>query len=106
MGKFYTRDGKEFNDIRVWAINFEKEDRRVKQQTLKNGFFVSTVFLGIDYNYTSIGKPLIFETMVFYGDKSYLDCKHYSTEEEAIEGHKKMVQRWKNKTFQNKDFEE
>lgn len=47
-----------------WARWFEKGDRRVAL-TKVGELSVSTVFLGIDHNYTRRGKPILFETMVF-----------------------------------------
>ena len=78
-----------------WLENAGKE-RIVKQQTLKNGNFVSTVFLGLDHNF-GIGKPLLFETMVFSNTKDLdeLDMNRYSTYKEAEKGHKLMVEKWK-----------
>ena len=71
----------------------------VKQETIPNGKWVSTVWLGLDQRLgfeVESDKPIIFETMVFpkKGDFSDLDCERYSTEEEAIAGHKEMVKKW------------
>jgi len=62
------------------------------------GFFVSTIFLGMDHQVIPSGKPLIFETMVKYGmgdniaegDEDY-DIVRYSTLEEAIRGHNAIL---------------
>lgn len=54
---------------------------------------VSTVFLGLDHNFGS-GKPLLFETMVF-GGLFNNRMNRYSTWEEAVKGHNKMVKRIK-----------
>jgi hypothetical protein len=80
-------------DLIEWAKWFETADRAVKQETLKNGYYVSTVFLGIDYNFME-GKPLLFETMVFKGKEGDLDMARYSTWEEAEAGHKRIVKKW------------
>lgn len=85
-------------DLITWArwLETARENRIVKQQTLKNGRFVSTIFLGTDHNFGA-GKPLLFETMVFAlkGDGEELDMDRYSTWEEAEKGHKLMVEKWK-----------
>jgi hypothetical protein len=57
--------------------------------------WVSTVWLGINHNWSD-GPPIIFETMIFGdyfidGELVDTDCARYSTEEEAIEGHKRTV---------------
>lgn len=80
-----------------WAKWFEKsgKQRIVKQTMLKNGKWVSTVFLGLDHNFFG-GKPYLFETMVFPSktDYSELDCNRYSTWDEAAAGHLEMIKKW------------
>jgi len=67
----------------------------VKQTTLDDGRWVSTVFLGLDHQYGD-GPPLLFETMIFavpekdesiYKNDEY--CERYSTWEAAEQGHEK-----------------
>ena len=84
-------------DVLEWEKWFETADRVVKQETLSDGKFVSTVFLGLDYNFRTIGKPLLFETMVFNEEGNYtdLDVDRYPTWEEAEKGHTNMVAKWK-----------
>lgn len=48
---------------------------------------VSTVFLGINYNFSGEGPPILFETMIF-GGKSDERQWRYSSWEEAERGHK------------------
>ena len=78
------------NDLHKWAEWFESADRRVKQHRLGNKL-VSTVFLGIDYNFWIGGRLLIFETTVFgeCGEDIYMD--RYSTWADAMAGHAKAV---------------
>jgi hypothetical protein len=101
------------------------EDRSyavVKQTSLDNGYWVSTVWLGLDHGFGDDGPPLIFETMVFEryrgakkkidfsdmpnwngpkkpwvmrADMSDLDCERYPTEEAALAGHRQMVEKWR-----------
>ena len=52
---------------------------------------VSTVWLGIDHQFGN-GPPLIFETMTFRGTHALGDQERYSTEAQAIEGHRRMVE--------------
>ncbi len=81
-------------ELIAWAKAFEDGDKRVAMTTLPDGKRVSTVWMGLDHRFGH-GAPLIFETMVFppegAGD---LDCDRYSTEEEAIAGHARMVTKW------------
>lgn len=106
MSIYYARDGTPLEDVIAWGKLFENpEYKRVASTTLKDGKWVSTVWLGMDYNMFGEGPPLIFETMVFSADKEYnllfnrsfrheLDCDRYSTEREALEGHAAMVKKW------------
>jgi len=96
---YYKRDGTPHPNIMEWAKEFKAiEDRRVAKDILSDGKMVSTVFLGLNHNYGE-GLPLIFETMVFASesDGEDLDMNRYSTEEEALKGHKKMVKKWTDK---------
>src|ERR1700730_7109659 len=71
----------------------ESENRVVKHDTLSCGVRVSTVFVGIDYNFNFYrsGRPLLWETMIFGGHHdSY--CQRYATREEALAGHVTAVQ--------------
>jgi len=78
------------SDLMTWAKSFETIDRRVAFDTTK-GVAVSTVFLGLNHNFGD-GPPLLFETMVFGGTLNDEQVR-YSTREEAIAGHAKMVER-------------
>lgn len=72
----------------------------VKQETLANGLWVSTVFLGIDLAMFPGEKRQLFETMVFIPRKAgerfcdSLDMDRYSTWGEAEKGHKKIVEKY------------
>jgi len=94
MSDYYDRQGNPISDTLAWAKKYEdEEEKRVAEDTLPDGKWVSTVWLGLDHSFGE-GPPLIFETMVFpkHGDFGELYCARYSTEEEAATGHKKVVQ--------------
>lgn len=80
----------------VWARLLEDMNyRRVGLDTVKYGFRVSTVWLGIDYGFGA--RKLIFETMVFPPhDTRSLYCKRYGTLNEAAKGHAKIINLLKN----------
>jgi len=83
-------------DLMTWGMWKQSDEGwRVKQETLPNGRWVSTVFLGIDHGFGD-GPPVLFETMVFPNedDFSELDCERYCTWAEAEEGHKALVEKW------------
>ena len=97
--RYYDKKGKPITDVLAWSKLMEdREYKTVKQEYLPDGKWVSTVWLGLNHNF-GVGKPLIFETMVFSkkDDWNDQDEERYSTLEEALAGHKKMVKKWKDK---------
>lgn len=76
------------DDIMEWAHMFADNKARIVEKTKIGEVEVSTVFLGIDHNFTQ-GSPLWFETMTF-GDASEMQ-KRYATWEEAQAGHDEIV---------------
>ena len=79
-------------DLYAWADFMEKKDRRVAFDSIGE-IDISTVFLGLDHNWGE-GEPLLFETMIFGGDRNEEQIR-YHTWEEAKEGHKKIVKELK-----------
>ena len=81
-------------DIVTWGRWFEANPKAkiLKQTTLANDKWVSTVFLGIDHNFAETGPPVLWESMVFpkHGDYGDLDCQRYSSRSAALRGHKKL----------------
>ena len=71
----------------TWLEGIGRTKRIVSATSLPGGVFVSTVFLGLDHNYSHREHaPVLFETMVFGGpDDSYQE--RYCTLKEAREGH-------------------
>lgn len=89
---FILKDGKPVaaDDFTEWANWYEEYDRAVKK-TQVGSYEVSTVFLGIDHNWSDEGPPVLFETMVF-GDGAYDEqCDRCCTLEEARKQHEAMV---------------
>ena len=62
--------------------NFEQ--RCVAQHEIGDAH-VSTVFLGLDHNFSNEGPPLLFETLVQGGTLEHMD--RYATWQEAVAGH-------------------
>ena len=83
---------KQVADFFEWASAFEND--RIVLQTTIGSYLVSTVFLGLDHNFTGVcnAMPILFETMVF-GDGSGIevDAMRYQTEDRAREGHQHAV---------------
>lgn len=93
MTKHYIlqdREPIEVPDVLTWARWFETADRIVKQTTLGREVRVSTVFLGLNHRFVGRGPPLLFETMVFGGERNGAQWR-YSTWDEAVAGHDAAV---------------
>ena len=82
------------DDLRVWGEWFENTDNRRVALDDVNGAEVSTVFLGIDHNFSSHGPPLLFETMVFF-DGNDVEAQRYATWDAAVAGHAALVAKYK-----------
>lgn len=96
---FYDQNGKVITGAE-WAKLFQDTAKRiVAQQCLKNGIYVSTVWLGLNHNFSGRGRPLIYETMVFpkEGDGNEMDYQRYFSRRQAEIGHKKMIAKWEAK---------
>lgn len=90
MEMYYDRQGNPIS-MNEWALKFEDVSyRRIAFDKLSNGAEVSTVWLGLNHNFNG-GTPLIFETMVFNLDDNGDYQRRYSTEQEALKGHKNIV---------------
>ena len=82
------------DDLLKWGRWLETADRIVKKTTIGD-IIISTVFLGLDHNY-SFGEspPLLFETMIF-GGKYDQDQDRCSTWDGAEKMHDAMVEKVK-----------
>ena len=110
---YYDKQGNKI-DSAMFSALADDSYKKIQQTLLKN-YFISTIWLGLDYGWRmmpedgSLYRPIIFETMVFpINDKKieYSDgrMERYSTQEEALTGHNAMVEKYKQfeKTMQNK----
>lgn len=79
--------------LEEWARRFceDGDDRRVARDELAGGVSVSTVFLGIDHNFSDVGPPVLFETMIFGGPHDEEQWR-YTTWNEAVAGHQVAVE--------------
>lgn len=75
-------------DEKIWLKWFEYSNKTICTTTDK-GITVSTVFLGIDHNFSK-GLPILFETMIFRDDDEYELIQRHSTYEEAKIGHENI----------------
>jgi hypothetical protein len=90
-------------DLMTWALWFERSRQRIIEQDEIEGFWVSTIFMGLDHQYLPKGRPLWFETMVFHAPEYDPEhdrmrrqeagyCERYSTLKEARRGHLAAVE--------------
>lgn len=79
-------------DLKEWGTWFESagESRIVQQDRLENGVFVSTVFLGLDHNFSGQGPPILWESMIFKGPHDG-EMRRYSSLEDARAGHSELL---------------
>lgn len=92
-GVLYRLDGHRAvpcDDLAEWAKYFGGTGRIVKQECVEE-VMISTVFLAINHNFRRIGRPVLFETMIFEGPLSQ-SAQRYCTWDEAEQGHVAMVE--------------
>lgn len=70
----------------------------VGQTTLPNGLWVSTVFLGLNHNFTGGSRLHLFETMIKMHGRFTNHQWRYSTHERAEYGHRALVRLFSAKT--------
>jgi hypothetical protein len=99
--KYYVLVGRTPNaaELWTWAKAFEnrwtvkraggKDPWLVGHDELE-GCNVSTIFLGLDHNWSGRGDPVLFETLVFGGPLAD-EMMRYCTYAEAERGHAEMV---------------
>ncbi len=75
----------------VASKDFREEEWRRVRVTRWPGVMVSTVFLGLDHNYTGKGGPILFETMIFGAGRLDEEQWRYRTWDEAVAGHWRAV---------------
>lgn len=95
MSDLYVLEGRvpvPMPDPIAWGRWMQSADRRVLQEHV-GAAFVSTVFLGMDHNFSRVGPPLLFETMVFHAGHPDWDDhqERHATWDEAEAGHRRIV---------------
>lgn len=82
-------------DLMTWANWYEKNrgNRSVAKDEV-HGKIVSTVFLGLNHQFSPGGPPLLFETMIFPSYDNYSEeyTERHSTWDEALARHKLIVE--------------
>lgn len=84
----YTEDILEWGRYIGRAVR--RSERHVGHIEMKKGIFISTLFLGMDQEFTGGRAPLLFETMIFGGRYDH-NIDRYSNWEQAERGYKKWI---------------
>ncbi len=87
---YRDRDGQRFESWNQYLEYCKAFGKRVMRTKIGDAD-VSTVWLGLDHSFRG-GPPLIFETMIFGGEHD-LWCTRYTTEEDAVRGHLRLIER-------------
>lgn len=93
MGDYYDRNGQPITFEQWSALRADLDAfgyRRVGLTEVSRNVEVSTVWLGINHNWSDDGPPLIFETMIFGGPLDQEQWR-YATEADAERGHEDAV---------------
>ena len=96
MSDYYDKDGRCVNLEEYNKLYQIKNYKFVHDTTTKEGYWISTVWIGLDYSFGK-GSPMIFETMIFpcKGEGGELYMNRYHTVEEAKKGHQYVVDNYK-----------
>lgn len=73
----------------------ENTKDRIVDKTVIADVEVSTVFIGLDHNFSGHGEPLLFETLVFGENYDTTGMQRCSTWEQAEKQHNDTVERIK-----------
>jgi hypothetical protein len=101
MSDKYKLEGHEVipvDDLLEWAHWFETAKRHVAYNEIDGNVQVSTVFLGLDHSFGGLGRPVLFETMVFGGPLNG-EQERYCTWDEAEAGHKAILEKVRTAAF-------
>lgn len=79
-------------DLITWAVWFECANRVVDRTYMGNAE-VSTVFLGLDHNFSGEGEPILWETMIFDGELNECQERCAGTKADAQAMHDRVVRR-------------
>jgi hypothetical protein len=81
------------DDLLEFARWFETFDRKLAHTEFPDGTYVSTVFLGLDHNWSD-GPPILWETMIFsnsdFAKQFDGEQRRYSSREAALVGHNQL----------------
>lgn len=91
---FAAQEYKKLFDRELTAEELE-HNRKAKKKKLELGgvpIKLSTIFLGIDHNYTDDGPPILWETMMFGVDHTDFGQHRYHNDTQALKGHMLLLE--------------
>lgn len=90
--KYYDKRGKEISRDRLFELLKDTEYRRVGADRI-DGWFISTVWLGIDDWNSDSKNPVIFETMVFPSEDDFTEdwVERAHSLEDALAAHQRGI---------------
>lgn len=74
-------------DLHTWGLFMNDDANVIVKQEDIGALWVSTVFLGLDHNFSCKGPPLVFETKIFHADDGNTYADQCSTWLEAERMH-------------------
>ena len=94
LGKYILKKGKPVleHDLLIWARWIEEHQKQCRIGFFRAGkMWVSTLFLGVDHNYSNEGSPILWETMISGGKHDGKMWRHTSLAA-ARAGHRRAVE--------------
>jgi len=87
-------DGEPISDEEGRKLLSDPDARRVAKDTVGDAD-ISTVLLVLNHAFGDDSKPMIFETMIFGGERDQ-ECWRYATKAQALYGHAQLVKLLRN----------
>lgn len=79
-------------DLIKWATWFEKRGGRIVKQEQVGEVWVSTVFLGLDHDFSGEGPPILWETMTLRRGDSLMEEKGDWEEQDRCSGNREQAE--------------
>lgn len=80
--------------LELWGNWYQKADNKVVKQERIGEFIVSTVFLTVDHRFGFRGPPILWETMIFDGNREMVDYERCAgSREQAEMMHQEMIKK-------------
>lgn len=95
----YDKDGHQIDPLQ-WGVLMEDRDyAQIGEDYIAGAVRISTVWLGINQDFSGSEQPMIYETMFFGGPLDSWTFGRYTSEEAAKEAHGLAVAMWHDPGF-------